>query len=91
MGKNSSEIQDEILKSINIMINKRLKELKFNYYIEGKITTVNGDGTYTVKINGEDETLSARSGLTLAVGEVVLICVPNGNTSFKFIDLKRPY
>lgn len=86
----STEIQDQILKSIDIMIKEKLKNLKFNYYIEGKIVSINS-GVYTVKINGEDETLSARSGLTLSVGEVVLICVPNGNTSFKFIDMKKPY
>lgn len=85
------EILEKLLKSTDILIEEKLKSLKFNYYIEGKIVSINEDGKYTVRINGEDETLSARSGLTLLVGEVVLVCVPNGNESFKFIDLKRPY
>lgn len=88
---NSNEIEEKLLKSIDILIDGKLKKLKFNYYIEGKIISINSDGTYNVKINGSDEKLSTREGLSLVVNDVVLILVPNGNTSFKFIDIKRPY
>lgn len=87
---NADKFQEEILRSINILLNKKLKSLKFNYYIEGKITAVNVNGSYKVLINGEYEDLKAREGLTLKANDVVLILVPNANTSFKFIDLKRP-
>lgn len=87
---NIDGLQEEILKSINILVDKKLKSLKFNYYIEGKITAVNSNGNYKVLINGEYEDLTAREGLSLKVNDVVLILVPNANTSFKFIDLKRP-
>lgn len=85
------KLQEEILKSINILVDKKFKSLKFNYYVEGKVLSKNLDGTFLVVINGEQENLTARSGLSLNVNDVVLVLVPNGNTSFKFIDLKRPY
>ena len=85
-----NNIQEELLKSIDILINAKMKNLKFNYYIEGKIISSNSGGTYNVDINGFTEVLKARQGLSLSKNDVVLILVPNGNTSFKFIDLKRP-
>lgn len=88
---NVDKLQEEILKSINILVDKKFKNLKFNYYIEGKVLSKNLNGTYLVIINGEQENLKARSELNLNINDVVLILVPNGNTSFKFIDLKRPY
>ncbi|MDI9215994.1 hypothetical protein [Clostridium tertium] len=88
---NFNNIQEEILKSVEVLVDSKMKNLKFNYYVEGKIVAVNSDSTYNVKINGDTEKLKARQGLTLNVNDVVLVLVPNGNTSFKFIDIKRPY
>ena len=86
----SNKFQNEILKTIEILLENKIKKLKFNYYIEGKIVEVIGDGRYKIIINGEEDIVNARNGLDLSVNDVVLILVPNGNTSFKFIDLKRP-
>lgn len=79
-----------IINAVEKLINIKFKELKFNYYKEGKIQTDNGDGTYNVLINEEIFTVKARAGLTLSVNDIVYIMIPNGNESFKFIDMKRP-
>lgn len=86
-----NQIEKAILDTIDIMIQERLKKLSFNYYIEAKIETVNADGTYNIEWNGTVlNNVKARNGLTLNVGDIVLVCVVNGNFSNKFIDLKRP-
>lgn len=86
-----NQIEKAILDTIDIMIQERLKKLSFNYYIEAKIETINNDGTYNIEWNGTVlNNIKSRDGLILNVGDIVLICVVNGNFSNKFIDLKRP-
>lgn len=86
-----NQYEKALLDTIDIMIQERLKRLSFNYYIEAKVETVNGNGTYNVEWNGKVlNNIKARNGLTLNVGDIVLVSVVNGNFSNKFIDLKRP-
>jgi hypothetical protein len=48
------------------------------------------NGKYVVTINGADETIPSREGLTIVINDVVLVMVYNGNSSFKFVDCKKP-
>jgi ribosomal protein S1 len=84
------DINKYILDAIQVVIKKFLKNLKYNYYVTGKITSVNSDGTYGVQINGVVSNLPARPGSTFSVGDVVYVMVVNGNYSFKFVDCKKP-
>lgn len=86
-----SNEKEILMESIDILIAERLKELHFNYYIEGVITEDNLDGTYDVRINNEISTLYAREGLSLQVNNIVMILVINNNYSQKLITMKRPY
>lgn len=90
MGKSIIKLQEELLKSIDLLIQERMSNLSFSYYLEGIIETINVDSTYTVKINDEVFDIKTREGLVLNVGDIVMICVPNGNFNNKFIDMKRP-
>jgi len=90
MVKNKTSLAFTLLENIDKLIFYRIKNIKCNYYKEGKIQTDNGNGTYDVLINEDTFTLKARAGLTLAVGDIVYVMIPNGNESFKFIDMKRP-
>jgi hypothetical protein len=89
---NQSEIENNLLETIDLMIHERFKELtKSNYYIEASITKNNGNSTYNLIYNDSPLlNIKARQGITLQVGDIVLVCVVNGNFSNKFIDLKRP-
>ena len=81
-------INDGIFKTINIIAEKRLADYKKYprcYYQDGYILNVNEDGTYDVVINTETQILKARQGLTLVVGNIVWVCVVNGNSSNKYI------
>ena len=84
--------QKEILmESIDILIAERLKNFKYNYYVEGVVIEGNLDGTYNIRINNEISTLYAREGLSLQVNDIVMILVINNNYSQKIIDFVRPY
>lgn len=89
---NQNEIEEYLLKAIDIMILERFKELaKFNYYIEATVASNNPDGTCNIELNGQIlNNIKKRQSLTVNVGEVILVCIVNGNFSNKFIDLKRP-
>lgn len=89
---NTDIINQYILDAIDKMIHERFKKLsKFNYYIEAKIETVNEDGTYDIEFQETVlKNIKAREGLTLNVGDIVLVTIVNGNFSNKFIDCKRP-
>jgi hypothetical protein len=79
----------DIFKAIDIIVSEKLRKLRFDYTIEGCITGINDDGSYKVKINGQNSNIKARDWLSLNIGEIVYIKVVNGNYSFKFIDCKR--
>lgn len=89
---NQREIEEYFLNAIDVMVQERFKELaRFNYYIEATVISVNDDETCDIDYN--ENLLSKvkfRSDLTLQVGDIVLVCIVNGNFSNKFIDLKRP-
>ena len=86
------KLNEDMLDVIDIMIEKRLSDYnKYPrcYYQDGKILTNNGNGTYNILINDNTEILKARQGLTVVVGDIVSVCIINGNTSRKYIiDLR---
>lgn len=85
------DIENKVLDAIEIMVQKRLKEVGNNYYIVAKVIAVNGDNTYDIFYhNSPINNVKARAGLTLAVNDVVYCCVVNGIFSQMFIDLIVP-
>ena len=86
-----SDKKEILMESIDILIAERLKNFKYNYYVEGVVIEGNLDGTYNIRINNEISTLYAREGLSLQVNDIVMILVINNNYSQKIIDFVRPY
>lgn len=69
-----------------------MSKVTINTYIEGSISQILTDNQYEVTlINGESYTLPCREGLSLAVGDIVLVAQVNGDINKRFIDCKRPY
>lgn len=81
---------NKILKACEILIDAKLNSLKFNYYLEGKITADNADGTYDVLIRNESYTLKTKDSSTFTLDDIVFVLVPNGDFGRKFIDCIRP-
>ncbi len=81
------EYQNSFKKGVNILIQKQIAKLKFNYTQTGVIKTVNGDGSYVVTINGEDIVLNSRVDNTYnyAITNVVEIQVPNSKLNHRYI------
>lgn len=81
--------QKAILDACRIIVENQIKNLKFNYYIDGIITKKNDDGTYNIKNSGNTfENIKARTGLALSEGDSVQIMIKNGDFNNKFIDDK---
>ena len=81
--------QKAILDACRIIVENQIKNLKYNYYIDGVVTKKNGDGTYNIKNSGNTfENIKARTGLTLSEGDSVQIMIKNGDFNNKFIDDK---
>ena len=87
-----SEIENKLFEFVDMVVRERSKELmNSNYYIEASIVKVNDNALYDIEFTDKIyPNIKAREGLTLLVGDIVLVCVVNGNFSNKFIDLKRP-
>lgn len=89
---NKIEARKELLDAIDILIQGELKKLSFSYHIEAKVKSVDTvNKKAIVDINGQEETLPYRDGLTLSVNNVVLVLVVNGNYSRKIIDMRSFY
>ncbi len=87
MANLSYEDQKALLESIDIMIKGRFDKLKLSTWIEGKVISV-GE-ICTVAVLDTEITVKAREGLTVKEGDIVLICVPNGDYSNKYIDVNK--
>lgn len=80
---------DKFLDAIEIMINEKLKGLKFNSVIDGTITEVINSNTYKVDILNNIETLSCVNTQEYLVGDIVYVIIFNNNFSDKKILCKR--
>lgn len=79
--------QNELLDAIEIIVDGKLKRLKYNYYMLGVVSSVdNVKKEYKVNMNGNYFTLKARQGLIVNVNDVVYVCIANNDFSNKFID-----
>lgn len=81
--------QEAILEAVNIVVEQKLKNLGFNYYVDGVIKKDNGDGTYNVLINGiVYNNIPSEHKLIYSVDSTVQILIKNGDWNKKFIDDK---
>ncbi len=82
------KIREEIFKSIDILVDEKLKRLRFNYMVNGLITEVIDNGTYKVDIFNREDIIKSMNGTQYQVGDVVYIVVWNNNYSDKTIVCK---
>ena len=73
----SNKITDEILKSIEIMVNSVVKKLDFDRTYEGIISAVNDNG-YTVKYNGTEINIKTTDTNMYKKNDIVQFCIPCG-------------
>lgn len=83
-----SKISDEILKSIEIMIDSVVEKLDFDRTHTGIVSSVNTDG-YTVKYNGTEINIKTNATDVFKKGDMVNFCIPCGNkrNAYFVVDL----
>lgn len=83
-----NKIREEILRTIELIVRKRLKELNYNYTVSGLITEIIDSETYKVKIYDDISSVKSMNIQEYQVGDVVNIIVFNNNYSNKKILCK---
>ena len=84
-------ISDEILKSIEILIDSAFKKRKTTEVYIGNISSVNSDG-YTVKYNGKEIKIKTTATGVYKRNDIVKFCIPCGNqrNAFLLSELSNP-
>lgn len=83
--------EESIFNAIDTIINRRLKDLKFNYYIQGKVLAINPNGTVNIDYHNQTiPNVKVKAGVNLSVNNIVYVCVPNNELSFLFVDCVMP-
>lgn len=95
---NNKKTQDALLETIDIMIDQKLKNLGFNYYVDGVVqdgvvkdnavgSRSNGKNVYSVLINGTVyDNIPSMNKLDYCKGDVVRVLIKNGDWNKKFIE-----
>lgn len=83
--KNKESVSSVLAYDIVEGVKKLISKSKFDVTVKGRVTSVEDDGTYTVKYDGK--TLSGlKSHNTHSVDDIVFIKFPSNNTEFAYID-----
>ena len=98
---NKKQMQDALLEAIEIMIDNKLKNLPFNYYVDGVVKSIRtaeySDGSAEelcdVVINDKMYSdIPISGGSYVRVGDIVQILIKNGDWNKKIINgISRPY
>lgn len=67
---------DQILDSIEILLNKAMKDAGNVVLAEGHVSGVHIRNRYSVIVNGVEHTVKAPQGLIFAVGDYVQVILP---------------
>lgn len=81
-------IQDELFKSIEILIQKALEKQNLNRTVASTVEAIKGS-TYKCNIDGAYYFVKNGTGLSLSKGTAVWIHVPGGKMNNAFIMGKR--
>lgn len=76
----------DLIDSIKIIYDNNIKNASFDKTYNGKISSVNTNGTYNVTINGVEYTNIKTMGGTCSLNELVKIRIPQNNYNNMYID-----
>lgn len=78
------DIQEEIIKSIELIVQKTVDRSNTSCDIPSVVKEISGN-KYRVSVNGSDMWVKCGTNLTLSVGTTVWVHIPNGNIRKGFI------
>ncbi len=79
-----NEFQREIYKTIDILVENKLKELGFDKTRRGKVI-LPGDNSCIVEIDGEEYTCKVKKGIRVAKNDVVQVEFPQNNSTDRYV------
>lgn len=79
--------QEELLQAVDILIKKRLETLGYDYTKTGVVKSIS-DNTCIVEIDGSESKCKIKNGISISVGDVVIVKIINNNYSNKIVDGK---
>lgn len=77
-------IQDELFKSIEILVQKAIKNQNINRTVASTVEAINGN-TYKCNIDGAYYFIKNGTGVSLSNGTAVWVHIPNGKMNNAFI------
>ena len=80
-----NEFHREIYKTIDILMNQKLKTLKFDTTQRGKVKSLSG-AKALVEIDGFEYSCKLRRGIFIAPGDVVLVNFPQNRSFDRYVD-----
>lgn len=80
-----NEFQQEIYKTIDILTEKKLKQLGFDRTKRGRVVSVSNTECI-VQIDGEDYTCKLRRGIYVEPNDIVFVKFPQNNDVDKYVD-----
>lgn len=80
-------VAENIIYFVREYLNTQKNLFEYDKTIFAKVKSINGS-TAVVNANNADMTCGIKDGITIAVGDVVIVKVPNNNNSRKYIDGK---
>ena len=87
MSTSELELQKSLIDSIKILISHELRNFKTDITKRGRVHSVN---LYTcvVEMDGEYHTCKLSDGISVNIGDVVLVSIPSGNFTDKYVTAK---
>ena len=73
-----SEIGTSIIKSINILLEEKLKSLKYDKTFKSTVWGINDDGTYQISYKNQLYDVPNALGTNLSIGQSVWVKIPSG-------------
>ena len=81
-----NKISENILKSINILLENKIKSLKLTQLFKTTIWGKNDDGTYKISYMNQKYNVPNGLGVDLNVGQSVWVTIPSGIFRHMFIS-----
>lgn len=73
-----NQIKDSILKSIEILVNEKISNLKYDKTFKSTVWKINENGTYQIRYLGQPYNVHNALGTTLSLGQSVWVKIPSG-------------
>lgn len=80
-------VSDQVVLFVREYLEANKDLFKYDRTIMAKVVSV-GDTTAVVEVSGKETTCRIKDGVSCAVGDIVIVKVPNNNKDHKYIDGK---